>query len=63
MKALNVSDLRCPKTGKSSFADQASAEEWMRSLWKRADRVKTPTKVYRCEHCGWWHMTSSHNVD
>lgn len=46
-------------TGKISYATKELAESalYFAQLHKDKDR-KTPIRVFYCEHCGRWHLTS-----
>lgn len=56
----------CP-TNKTVYADAASA--WRRLCEIRAEyrqheatyrtRKRCPKRIYQCEQCGWWHLTSA----
>jgi hypothetical protein len=55
--------LACPKSGKTLFGSEKTATEALHNAWDKAQRVgqhKTPTRVYHCPHCGWWHLTSGY---
>lgn len=62
MRALTTADLRCPVTGKRAFVDEESAmaaieRAWTNKKW-RPDHGQMPKRAYRCDECGWWHMTN-----
>lgn len=60
MKALTKQDLRCPTTGKASFVDRETADREVNMILKRAGyEGRVPRKVYACQHCGWWHLSSA----
>ncbi len=49
---------RCPKTGKVRFRDELSAKTSMSHVAEMSDRERVPVRVYQCEFCLDWHMTS-----
>ena len=57
-RVLEPSALKCPATNKQSYADERTAQEHMAKVYTKEQRDKTPVRVYRCEECGWWHMTA-----
>jgi hypothetical protein len=53
--------LACPESGKTLFGSEESATDALHTAWEKGARSsgkKTPTRVYHCPHCGWWHLTS-----
>jgi ribosomal protein L32 len=46
----------CPVTRKLSFDSRRHARGWMRKHGDGPER--TAIHVYRCPHCGAWHLTS-----
>jgi hypothetical protein len=65
MRALTTRDLRCPVTHKQAYLDEATALEYLEKAWtrkdwdpKKAGHTEMPKRVYQCNDCGWWHMTS-----
>ena len=60
MKVLTKESLRCPVTRKAAFPDKESAERKVMIILKREGyETRVPRRSYRCQHCGWWHLTSS----
>ena len=55
---------RCIPTGKKIYPKQEYAIEVLRFARRRSmerrDNKKIPTREYECEHCGCWHLTSTH---
>jgi hypothetical protein len=49
----------CP-TGKIVYGSQAIAEDVLIELWSKNEYnpVSAPVGVYRCEDCGFFHLTS-----
>jgi predicted RNA-binding Zn-ribbon protein involved in translation (DUF1610 family) len=47
VKVLTSSQLRCPETGKTAYAERARA----------------PRAAYLCSHCGWWHVYAKGRTD
>jgi len=62
VKALTRSDLRCPKSGKRAYVDEETALEHVEKAWTtenwNPEHGAMPVRAYRCEDCGWWHMTA-----
>jgi predicted RNA-binding Zn-ribbon protein involved in translation (DUF1610 family) len=58
-RALRPGDLRCPATGKQAYVDKETALQHMNVVYRKEARGRTPARVYRCQSCGWWHMTST----
>lgn len=60
--ALTAADLRCPVTGKSAYADEQTAMQWVERAWTDPNwenrHGQMPTRAYLCPDCGWWHLTS-----
>jgi hypothetical protein len=50
---------RC-STGKKVYDTQLIAEDVLIDLWTRFDYVQNhaPVSVYRCDDCGYYHLTS-----
>ena len=53
--------LVCKKTSKRMFADEASAMKVVEAShrspnWKNV-HGQPARRAYKCEHCGWWHLT------
>lgn len=49
---------RCWKTGKVAFRDERSAKISQQNIADNSDRRRKPIRVYQCEFCNDWHMTS-----
>jgi len=49
---------RCQITGKVGFSSEPQAKKAARSRLNRGSNV-SKLRVYRCEHCGMWHMSSN----
>ena len=47
----------CPETGKRSYASRGRALACMVPHLHARSGWKPPHRVYRCPHCGWWHLT------
>jgi hypothetical protein len=45
-------------TGKKKFKDEAAATFALHNLAHGDDDGRGPVRVYRCEYCGRWHLTS-----
>lgn len=45
-------------TGKTRYRDRKSATYVMRSMHNEPSRTTTPQRVYECQHCDGWHLTS-----
>jgi len=48
----------CDMTGKDYFVDQKSAKEKMREIQNLDNSAIKPIRVYECNLCNGWHMTS-----
>lgn len=61
-RALTASDLRCPTTGKRAYVDEETAIRAVEKAWRSKDwqsrHGRMPRRAYRCDDCGWWHMTN-----
>jgi uncharacterized Zn finger protein len=50
--------MRCERTGKVCYPSEGFANGVIRRLKKRRVKSKNvPKRAYRCEHCGYWHLT------
>lgn len=47
----------CQTSGKQAFATEREARDAIASRRQR-ERKPTPSRAYRCPHCGAWHLTS-----
>jgi hypothetical protein len=60
---------RCPESGKASYPTQGEALRVLKDISIRRSKearngsVKIPSRVYQCEYCDFWHMTSSVKYD
>jgi hypothetical protein len=50
--------LDFPNCGKKSFSNKKSAENKLLAIQKDHKEKKKPVRVYRCEKCRQWHLTS-----
>lgn len=55
-KAKKRNDVRCPayRNPKTSYGSRAVAEYDRRVLEVRCPEFQF--NVFRCQHCGWWHI-------
>lgn len=66
---MRLSLAKCPKVTYRDFvtaclalADvqrRAESGEWRHP----GETGKMPQRVYRCDRCGWWHLTSKERAD
>lgn len=49
---------KCP-SGKICLNSKKQAEDKMASYWRTPRRGKMPIRVYKCDLCNNWHMTSA----
>jgi len=65
VKALDRKQLKCPVTNKSAFVDEKRALAVVSKLRQVPDWVDrhggVAKAVYKCPHCGWWHLTKRPN--
>lgn len=62
MTVVRFTYTPCPVTGKAKYTSPERAERAMEKLWREGNdgrHGRMPRKVYECEHCGWWHLSSS----
>lgn len=50
--------VTCPKTNKIIFATESIAKGELRRIRNLPQTNKKPVRVYECEYCGGWHLTS-----
>jgi len=55
MKPLMNQDAKCKKI---RYADEETAEYYLNKLKETSKRKLKPTRVYLCEKCFTWHLTS-----
>lgn len=60
-KRKKVPRHRCRRTGKVKFTRRTAREALERG--QGAGRKVEPQRTYRCEFCGWWHLTSQGKGD
>lgn len=48
----------CKSTGKASYATRHEATTALTYVRAKGGRAVKPERVYRCEWCGNWHLTS-----
>lgn len=55
---------KCP-SGKRSFNSQQVAEDVLIDLWSKNEyrQGEGPVAVYRCEDCGYYHLTSGGSMN
>jgi hypothetical protein len=49
---------RCTSGKSGRFESRERAQIELDALQRHSGRQTLPQRVYRCEHCGWWHLTS-----
>jgi hypothetical protein len=47
----------CP-TGKVRYSSEASSSRALRTIQRRSQEAVVPVRVYECESCEGWHLTS-----
>lgn len=59
---LTPEDLRCPTSGKRAYPNAERALREVEAAWTRPQHSEhvgpMPCRAYKCEDCGWWHLTA-----
>jgi lipopolysaccharide biosynthesis regulator YciM len=50
--------MRCPNGGKVCYNSEEQAKQARRTLRDKVDHT-LERRIYRCQNCGKWHLTSS----
>lgn len=55
MKHFFIGKTKCKK---KAYSSQKYAEGIIANISENSERDKLPTRAYKCEVCGYWHLTS-----
>jgi hypothetical protein len=55
MKRFFIGKTKCKK---KAYSSEEYADNVLQDIRKNSIRAKLPVRSYKCEICGWWHLTS-----